>query len=45
VLLAHGPAADTFGHEQNLADAGEDSPQRLRRGFFDAFGCLRDSHG
>ena len=40
-----GPGLDPVGYEQDLADAGEHSPQGLRRGFLDAFTDLRrDAH-
>jgi hypothetical protein len=44
VLLPERAAADSFGHEQNLADTGEDRAQCLRGDLLDAFGCLQDTH-
>ncbi|HLQ55803.1 MAG TPA: hypothetical protein VK162_16230 [Streptosporangiaceae bacterium] len=38
------PAPDSVRDEQNLADPGEHSPQRMCRSFFHAFGDLRDTH-
>jgi 4-hydroxy-3-methylbut-2-enyl diphosphate reductase len=42
--VPHRAAAHSLGHEQDLADTGEDGPQRLRRNFLDPFWGLRQLH-